>query len=1330
MWIWPNTAQTAHEGIFTIRSASPGQTNGLSTGVGGTGQLNYNWDNNAAATTGFVTGLVIDTNNVWSMAALVVTATNSTLYLGSTATGMQSATQVINNIVETGGPGVPIYIGTDPNNGNNSDSFGGAISSVVMFSNALSPAQIATLFDAGTSLGLNPPYLVSLPPFSEEDAEAQTAEWQGSPGSVTNASYMLVPGGSVTIPASAYVGPSGGAYWMSNNGTGFGKVTNPRAGGAVSLAASNPNSLNLSCSLTISNIQASDAGTYYVVITNAGGTTTSSNVTIALLPAPPANSFEAVAIGYGAVAYWPLNETNNPQASYYAAAYDHAQYPDVINSDAGFGTFDQSILEAYDVVGGWNGIYGYNASTAATAATGSVTGPQPPNFLGFPANNGGLEMIPTTPSNNWVATAGSPTIPPGCTNMTLIAWVYPTATLESNSAGIVVMRSGGQLGGLCYSATYGGGTWLDDYWNGGNYNNYTLVDPPSNTWSMVAMVVAPTSVTLYICNTNGIGQYVQGDITNAYQSWGQAITIGGDPSSGNSQSNNFNGSIGPVAMFTNALTLNQISLLYDAGLDLDAGPPTIITQPSSTASYESRTAVFSVQASGSTALSYAWQVWNGTKWIYLADGYSPVYGTITGSLSNILTIVAPSLPGNVPSKPFTYQVVVTDEGGSTTITTPVTLTVGNSAGYLSVYAQAVTNLNPVAYWELNETAGPIAYDYWGGFLGTYQSNVSVGLGTQTTPLGPGAPGDPSWIWPCMLVPPFNDNLESSQDPYPTAPEFTNAYVVGANWGGNLTASNDCLTSSYLSIPPLNINSNAMTAILWIYPNENQTYSNGLFYCRGSGTIAGFGYADNTNGTLGYNWANVAYTWNSGLTPQPTNWNMLAYVITPSNATVYCYNTNTQGQAINSVSNSIEAWGEPAELGNDPYTGSAPGNRQFDGSIAEVAVFNQSLTSTAINNLFYVATGIAAPPVFRTQPSGGNGVYTAVVANGPNLGVVWQGPGISMPTNGTYSFSFYAGTTFTVLSTGTDPITTTLTISNVGPVMGDTFDVMATNSLVPGAVYAYVTVPTTSTSTNASWTANFNAIGSANAGGYSGPDLVGSGTFWNPIETTSALPYTNVSSWDDTHTINTGVSIAVYADYASPDYASASGSALFNTYIYMSTTNSIVITTTPGYYNLYFYAENGNAGSRSAKFTLNGISQETTTETTTGDAPAPITTFILDTNYVVFTNVFITNGTLTVTTGTGGGQTGTIPFNGVTLQLIGSQTTNTMPLTLTMSGTNAILTYLNATLESSTSVLGPWTPVLGAPAPVFNVTNTYQVPGLSIPSGQPSAARYYISVPTQ
>ena len=65
-------------------------------------------------------------------------------------------------------------------------------------------------------------------------------------------------------------------------------------------------------------------------------------------------------------------------------------------------------------------------------------------------------------------------------------------------------------------------------------------------------------------------------------------------------------------------------------------------------------------------------------------------------------------------------------------------------------------------------------------------------------------------------------------------DFTNAFVQG-QWLSTPTEYN-----SQIVLPPLNINSNAMTITMWINPNEAQAYTNGLLYCRGAGTVGRIG----------------------------------------------------------------------------------------------------------------------------------------------------------------------------------------------------------------------------------------------------------------------------------------------------------------------------------------------------------------------------------------------------------------------------------------------------------------------------------------------------------
>ena len=351
-WICPNTPQTSHQGVWTIRAA--GETNGLSTGVT-SGQLNYNWDNNAAATTGFASGLGIPINT-WSMAALVITPTNSTLYLGST-NGLQSSTQVITNINEPGG--LPIYLGTDPNS-LPSDSFGGAISSVAMFSNSLSYAQIATLYDAGLANDNQLPFITQNPLSSKLLTNF-----------VVNATFTAAGCGGTLI---------NGSYWQKSTASGvWVTLFDAASGGPANISGSqitNSSLVSIFSTLTVSNVSSADLGSYQLVITNSlGNSVTSAVATLSLVSAPPASSFASAVLtpGYGAVAYWPLNETNDPSS----------------------GT-----AEAYDIVGGFNGVYGLSAQDGGNnaglpgslAAAGlearndisPVSGPGAAGFRGLP----------------------------------------------------------------------------------------------------------------------------------------------------------------------------------------------------------------------------------------------------------------------------------------------------------------------------------------------------------------------------------------------------------------------------------------------------------------------------------------------------------------------------------------------------------------------------------------------------------------------------------------------------------------------------------------------------------------------------------------------------------------------------------------------------------------------------------------------------------------------------------------------------------------------------------------------------------------------------------
>src|SRR5439155_23560522 len=103
------------------------------------------------------------------------------------------------------------------------------------------------------------------------------------------------------------LGPIGYQWYKGTPGS----ATALSNGGTISGAASNI--------VVISPAGAADAGSYFVVATNTGGSATSVVATLSIY-APPATAYATnlLSLSPPPVAYWPLNETTQPPATYYA----------------------------------------------------------------------------------------------------------------------------------------------------------------------------------------------------------------------------------------------------------------------------------------------------------------------------------------------------------------------------------------------------------------------------------------------------------------------------------------------------------------------------------------------------------------------------------------------------------------------------------------------------------------------------------------------------------------------------------------------------------------------------------------------------------------------------------------------------------------------------------------------------------------------------------------------------------------------------------------------------------------------------------------------------
>ncbi|MGZ5507729.1 MAG: LamG-like jellyroll fold domain-containing protein [Limisphaerales bacterium] len=241
----------------------------------------------------------------------------------------------------------------------------------------------------------------------------------------------------------------------------------------------------------------------------------------------------------------------------------------------------------------------------------------------------------------------------------------------------------------------------------------------------------------------------------------------------------------------------------------------------------------------------------------------------------------------------------------------------------AIYEEAIVSNNAFAFWRFNENALFTVYDYFNPARDGAYALLTV----------PGVAGPRS----------------------PTFPGFENNNYA-AQFGGN---------PSWVTIPPLNLNTNAVTITAWLYPFGSQASYTGIFMCRPANDASGFNYTSGNQ--LGYTWNNnssATWSWRSGIVVPPNQWSLATLVVTPSAASVYLLNTNGFFGATNTLGHSSESFSTSSLIGddlNDP-------TRAFNGIIDEVAVFKRALTPIQLQQLY---NAVANYVVITSTFSSGN-----------------------------------------------------------------------------------------------------------------------------------------------------------------------------------------------------------------------------------------------------------------------------------------------------------------------------------------------------------------------
>jgi PKD repeat protein len=683
---------------------------------------------------------------------------------------------------------------------------------------------------------------------------------------------------------------------------------------------------------------------------------------------------------------------------------------------------------------------------------------------------------------------------------------------------------------------------------------------------------------------------------------------------------------GAVTSSIVALTVNPGVAPY-ATTDTTPGPGNGSTN---VYAFANGSVTFSAAFDGPRPISTQWQADTGS-------GFNNILDATNGSVT--LTNLQSSNDGN-------YRAQASNFYGSTNSTpSPLTVLADPAAPDPSqAYAYAVFTNNPVAYWRFSETLDNTtnsvqAYDYSG-----HNNDATYGSGAYNSVNG--YPGPlPSGGFPGF--------------------ESTN---------GSVTLLNG-INNSFLTVPGLNLNTNAATISMWINPSGViGTYWGLLTWANTTnGDKAGFGFGSTTSNSvaeLGYTWntnSSATYNWNSGLYPPVGQWSFVSLVITPTNSTIYLYYTDGSGthlsKAVQAITNSPEAFGGSGGtvwIGSDSYSG-----RNFNGSIDEVSVFNQSLSETQIQSLFQIASGVSGMGPFITSDITPTNVNTFA---GFPLTLTANGDGMPVP-----GFQWQAGTggVFNNLVNGggvSGVNSSTLTIASPTPANSLDYRLLLSNNN-GSATSSICPVTLSAVPTNGLWTACFqvtnsdNAVGYVHASGsYTGPGVLGHGGFWNVIPGAGlygySSDYTSASDYKDDGSTHSGIGCSIVGGATSyvgggAVYPPNDVRGLLSQYVsfgatnLLTYTNAIVFSGVPdGTYNLAFHGINGQSCTHGTIFTVHGVNGDQSAATLNQQFQY----FRNGDTTVIITNVAVSGGTLKVDM-TPNTTNNTADVNGVEIQLV-------------------------------------------------------------------------------
>ena len=438
----------------------------------------------------------------------------------------------------------------------------------------------------------------------------------------------------------------------------------------------------------------------------------------------------------------------------------------------------------------------------------------------------------------------------------------------------------------------------------------STVIPPLDQWEHWAVVYDGTNISIYLNGNQANGGFASAAVTAAlgFVGYQGSLTIGSELDQNPDVT--WNGMLDDVAVFSGALTQDQVQTVMSGNFSSFMGAaPVIVSQPQNQLVPQGSAATMTVGAAGAATLTYQWYQ-NGTS---------------LGAAGNSATL---SLPSLTPSQAGTYWVVVKNSQG-TAMSQPVTLSVGSLVGL----------------WRFDEGSGTNVLDASGnGNNGTLQGdNGNV----------------PTW--------------ESSQTGFGSALSFTN----------------DNTDYSYVSIPgsPLleigQTAGNPWTITAWAYERSGgednfiATYGRILTIDNGYDLQIESGA---TNDAQMYTWDRNSGAWQIGwgsddsVSPLLDQW--VHWAVVYDGSTISLYRDGNMGVNGGLASQPVSKYLEYGSLDDGSILIGTelaqPANRNWNGLLDDIAVFNTALTSNQVQAVMAGNfNGFVAPPPLSISVTGAN-----------------------------------------------------------------------------------------------------------------------------------------------------------------------------------------------------------------------------------------------------------------------------------------------------------------------------------------------------------------------